>query len=347
MQSPKLTQISSLSCLLGIVLLLIGSASAQYRATQLVSNLAKVAPHQDAKLVNGWGIARGATSPFWVSDQGTSFSTLYDGSGNPQSLQVAIPSTGEGVPGPSGIVFNGSPDFRVSKNGLTGSAVFIFATIEGTLAGWRPSVDLNNAIQPPTTFPAGALYTGLAITTDGTNLLFAADNANNRVDVYNGSFNLIRTLNDPTIPAGFNAYGAQQINNQIYITFASTGDAPGGFIDIFSEAGQLVKRFAQGSPLNQPWGMALAPRNFGPFSTALLVGNNLPGGTINAFDATTGKFLGTLKDVTGRNLEIDQLWGIEFGGGTSANGAVNQLFYSAGPSNYANGAFGVIDFVGK
>jgi uncharacterized protein (TIGR03118 family) len=332
---------------LAIVTLLVSSASAQYKATQLVSNLANVAPHQDSKLLNAWGIARGATSPFWVSDQGSAFSTLYDGSGNPQGLQVAIPTVGNGFTGPSGIAFNGSPDFRVTKNGLTGPAIFIFSTVDGTISGWNFGVDLNNAVLVVDNSHSGAVYTGLAITTDGTNLLYAADNANNRVDVFNGSFKLISTLTDPTIPAGFAAYGVQQINNQIYVTFASTGDVANGFIDIFSETGAFVKRFAQGSPLNQPWGMALAPVKFGPFSTALLVGNNLPGGKINAFNITTGKFLGTLKNSAGQAIEIDQLWGLEFGGGSTANGAVNQLFYTAGPSNYANGAFGVIDFVGK
>jgi uncharacterized protein (TIGR03118 family) len=332
---------------LAAVLFMLSAASAQYQVTPLVSNLANVAPHQDTKLVNAWGIARSASGPFWVSDQGTSFSTLYDGSGNPQALQVAIPTVSTGFTGPSGIVFNGSPDFRVTKNGLTGTALFIFSTVDGTISGWSPSVDLNNAVVAYDNSHAGAVYTGLAISTDGTNLIFAADNANNRVDVYNGSFKLIDTFTDSTIPAGFTAYGIQQINNQIYVTFASVGDVANGFIDIFTESGAFVKRFAQGSPLNQPWGMALAPRNFGAFSTALLVGNNLPGGTINAFNITTGKFLGTLKNASGKNIQIDQLWGLEFGGGSSSNGAVNQLFYTAGPSNYANGAFGVVNFVGK
>jgi len=337
----------TLATFFAVVLVLASSAAGQYQATQLVSNLPNIAPIQDTKLVNAWGIARSATGPFWVSDQGTAFSTLYDGSGNPQALQVAIPTVSTGFSGPSGIVFNGSPDFRVTKNGLTGAALFIFATVDGTISGWSPSVDLNNAIIAYDNSRSGAVYTGLAISTDGTNLIFAADNANNRVDVYNGSFKLIDTFTDSTIPTGFTAYGIQQINNQIYVTFASVGDVANGFIDVFTESGAFVKRFAQGSPLNQPWGMALAPRNFGPFSTTLLVSNNLPNGTINAFNITTGKFLGTLKDASGKNIHIDQLWGLEFGGGSSSNGAVNQLFYTAGPSNYANGAFGVINFLGK
>jgi uncharacterized protein (TIGR03118 family) len=119
------------------------------------------------------------------------FSTLYDGSGNPVPLQVAIPTVGTGFTGPSGIVFNGSPDFRVSKNGLTGPSVFIFATVDGTISGWSPGVDLNHAVLAVDNSNSGAVYTGLAITTDGTNLLFAVDTANNRVDVYNVSFRLI------------------------------------------------------------------------------------------------------------------------------------------------------------
>jgi uncharacterized protein (TIGR03118 family) len=330
-----------------VVLVLLASASAQYQATQLVSNLPGVAPWQDTKLVNGWGLARAAGSPFWVSDQGTAFSTLYDGTGTPQGLQVAIPTVGTGFTGPSGIVFNGSGDFRVTKGGVTAPALFIFATVDGTLSGWNPGVDLTHAVIAPSNSPAGAVYTGLAITTDGTNLLFAADTANNRVDVYNGSFKLINMLTDPTIPAGFTAYGIQEINNQIFVTYASVGDVANGFIDVFSESGAFVKRFAQGKPLNQPWGMAVAPAHFGQFSGALLVGNNLPNGMINAFNLQTGKLLGTLKDSSGKPIVIDQLWGLKFGGGTPANGAVNQLFYTAGPSNYVNGTFGVINFVGK
>jgi len=153
------------------------------------------------------------------------------------------------------------------------------------------------------------------------------------------------TITDPTIPTGFSAYGVQQINSQIYVSYASTGEVANGFINIFTETGNFVKRFAQGFPLNQPWGMALAPLKFGPFSNALLVGNNLPGGKINAFNITTGAFMGSLKDSAGKRIEIDQLWGLEFGHGGSLNGPKNHLFFTAGPNNYANGRLGVIEFV--
>jgi len=325
-----------------------GTAAAQYQLSNLVENLPNKAPNTDPNLVNAWGLTRSGTGPFWVSDNGTGLSTLYDGLGNIQSLVVTIPAVAGNTGSPSGIVFNGGNDFVVKQNGLSGNALFIFATLDGTISGWSPSVALNSAVIAADNSKEGAVYTGLAISSGKNgNFLYAADTVNNRVDVYDGSFRLIKTLTDPTIPEGFSAYGIQDINSQVYVTFASTGNAPGGFIDIFSEQGAFVKRFAQGGTLNQPWGMALAPANFGPFSTALLVGDNIPDGTINAFNAKTGKFLGQLKDSSGKVIHIDQLWGLEFGGGSSSNGAVNQLFFTAGPSNYANGAFGTIQFTGK
>lgn len=325
-----------------------GTAAAQYKLSNVVENLPNKAPNTDPNLVNAWGLARSSTGPFWVSDNGTGLSTLYDGLGNIQSLVVSVPAVAGNVGSPSGIVFNGSNDFVVSQNGLSGTAFFLFATLDGTISGWSPSVALNNAVIGADNSKAGAVYTGLAISSGKNgNFLYAADTVNNRVDVYDGSFRLIKTLTDSTIPEGFSPYGIQDINSQVYVTFASTGNATGGFIDIFTEQGAFVKRFAEGGTLNQPWGMALAPVNFGPFSTALLVGDNLPNGTINAFNAKTGKFLGQLKDSSGKVIHIDQLWGLEFGGGSTSNGAVNQLFFTAGPSNYADGAFGVIQFAGK
>jgi uncharacterized protein (TIGR03118 family) len=324
------------------------AALAQYSLSVLVQNTPG-APHTDTNLVNGWGLARSSTSPFWVSDNGSGLSTLYDGTGNPQALVVTVPALTAGHTGsPTGIVVNGSKDFVVSQNGLSGAAIFIFATLDGSISGWNPGVNPTVAVIAKDNSNEGAQYTGLAISS-GThgNFLYAADTANNRVDVYDGTFQLIKTLTDPTIPKGFSAYGVQDLNGQVYVTFASVGNAGGGFIDIFSEEGAFVKRFTQGGTLVQPWGLALAPRNFGAFSTAILVGNNTPDGTISAFNAQSGKFLGRVADSTGNVIHIDQLWALEFGGGSASNGAVNQLFFTAGPDNYANGQFGVIQFVGK
>ena len=136
----------------------------------------------------------------------------------------------------------------------------------------------------------------------------------------------------------------QDIAGQVYVTYANSTGGPGGFVDIFTEAGTFVKRLVKGKPLNQPWGLAVASNNFGPFSGDLLVSNNTATGTINAFNLTTGAAAGTLKNAAGKPLAINGLWGIEFGGGLAANGGKNQLFYTAGP-NDTDGYFGVISFV--
>jgi uncharacterized protein (TIGR03118 family) len=220
--------------------------------------------------------------------------------------------------------------------------------LDGTISGWSPSVNLNSAIVGADKSKDGAVYTGLAISSGTSgNFLYAANAGQNRVDVFNGSFQLVKTFTDKNVPATFAPYGIQDINGLVYVTFASTGTVPGGVVDIFTEKGTLVKRFSSDSHLNQPWGLALAPKNFGPFSTALLVSNNLPNGVVNAFNASSGKFLGTLSDSSGKPLKIEQVWGLEFGGGSASNGNSNQLFFTAGPANYVNGLFGVIEFVGK
>jgi uncharacterized protein (TIGR03118 family) len=137
----------------------------------------------------------------------------------------------------------------------------------------------------------------------------------------------------------------QDIGGKVYVAYAAAdASKSGGFIDIFKEDGTLVKRFAHGKPLNQSWGFAVAPKNFGPLSNTLLVSNNTDAGTINAFNLKTGKFVGAVKNAAGKIIKIDQLWGIQFGGGTAANGNKNQLFFAAGPNNNLDGLFGVIEF---
>jgi len=165
----------------------------------------------------------------------------------------------------------------------------------------------------------------------------------NRVDMYDGSFNLVKSFTDSTIPAGFAPFGVQNIGGKLYVSYASTSGGTGGYIDIFKADGTFVKRFAHGAPLNQPWGFAVAPANFGPLSNTLLVSNNTKTGTINGFNLTTGKFVDTVKNSLGKPIFINGLWGIEFGGGTSSNGQKDQLFFTAGP-NDTDGFFGLIFF---
>ncbi|MGO9275622.1 MAG: TIGR03118 family protein [Terriglobia bacterium] len=328
------------ACLAVTLLFGPSAARAQYQVTNLVSNQEKTARVTDPLLVNAWGLVHGPGSPFWISDAGSGWSTLYTSNGTKEPLDVFIPTAGGDGPGsPTGIVFNGSQEFQVEA----WPALFLFATLDGTISGWAPQSNPNAAIIAVTT--PGASYTGLAITSKASgNFLFAVDNANNKVDIYDGTFKLVTSFTDTTVPVGFAAFGIQDFGGLVYVSFASSSGASGGFIDIFGEDGTLLKQLANGKPLNQPWGFAVAPKNFGPFSNTLLVSNNTNSGTINSFNAVTGQFVGTLTDTNGKVIHIDQLWGIEFGDGTGKNGAANQLFFTAGPDNNLAGLFGVIAF---
>ena len=327
-----------LTVVLGAVFALTpATAAAQYTLTNLVSNQTGKAKHVDPLLVNGWGLVYAPGGPFWLSDEGSGKSTLYDGAGVVQSLKVIVPpASGTGHGTPTGIVYNGSSEFQIRS----WTSLFLFATLDGTISGWSafdPSTALIGATR------AGAVYTGLAITSKASgNFLFAADAANNHVDIYDGSFNLVKSFTDATIPAGFAPFGIQDIGGKVYVSYASTSGGVGGYIDIFKEDGTFVKRFAHGKPLNQPWGMAVAPANFGVLSNALLISNNTLTGTINGFNLTTGKLMGPIKNAAGKAIVVNGAWGIEFGGGTSANGKTNQLFFAAGPNTDVNGMFGVI-----
>jgi uncharacterized protein (TIGR03118 family) len=319
-----------------------GTALAQYKLAKLVSNQSGQAKNTDPLLVNGWGLVYAPGGAFWVSDEGTGWSTLYDGMGNPQALQVVIPAFNSSYGGsPTGIVYNGSQEFNVEG----WASIFLFATLDGTISGWAPQSNPTSAIVAVNNWSSGAVYTGLAITNYSSgNFLFAADTANDKVDIYDGSFNFVSSFTDSTLPANFTPFGIQDINGQVYVSFADSTGGAGGYIDIFTEAGVFVKRLAQGKPLNQPWGFAVAPKNFGSLSGALLISNNLnSASTINGFSLKNGQFVGTIKNSAGKPILIDQLWGIEFGGGTAANGNKNQLFFAAGPDNNANGLFGLIE----
>jgi len=333
---------TTLTVALGVALILVSSAAvAQYKLTNLVSNQVGQARHLDPQMVNGWGLVYGPGSPFWVSDQGSGWSTLYTGTGIKLGLEVAVPSAnGKGTGQPTGIVFNGSSEFQVGGF----PARFLFATLDGTISGWAPQANPNAAIIAVPS--SGATYTGLAITSNASgNFLFAADLANNKIDMYDANFTLVSSFTDPTVPVGFAPFNVQDINGLLYVAMAAQDEGPGGFIDIFSEGGVFLKRLTQANVLNQPWGFAAAPKNFGPLSNTLLVSNNIDrNGTINAFNAITGEFVGTVRDQDGKPIHIDQLWGIDFGGGTANNGAKNSLYFTAGPNGNLAGTFGVITF---
>ncbi len=310
-------------------------ALAQYTATTLVKNTGKKG---DKQLINPWGLAYGPGDPFWLSDEGSGLSTLYTGAGVKQSLVVTIPTaSGTGTGSPTGIVYNSSSEFQIDR----WTSAFLFCTLDGTISGWS-HFDPNNALIAVNNSGSGAIYTGLAISASST-YIYAADFWNNKVDVYDGNFNLVTSFTDTKLPAGFAPFGIQDINGQVYVAFAATNGGKGGYIDIFTEGGTFVQTLIHGKPLDQPWGFAVAPSNFGTLSNTLLISNNTNSGTINGFNPTTGAFVGTVETSAGKAIHINQIWGIEFGGGSSNNGNTNQLFYTAGPKNNANGIFGVIN----
>jgi uncharacterized protein (TIGR03118 family) len=324
-----------------------------YLQTNLVSDIPGIARFTDPNLVNPWGLAYGPTGPFWVSDNNAAVSTLYTGNGQPQSLVVGIPGP-DGTPTsgtPTGIVFNGGSGFTVTDGTHSGTAFFIFATEDGTIAGWAPAVSFTQAeLAVPN--PGGtAVYKGLAmgVNSTGNTLLYATNFRAGTIDVFDTSFrnvDSVITFHDPHIPVGYAPFGIQNIGGQLFVTYAKQDAAkhdddagPGrGFVDVFTTDGVLVRRFASHGPLNSPWGMALAPSNFGPFSGDLLIGN-FGNGRINAFDPTTGAFLGALKDGNGNPIVIGGLWGLMFGNGAKA-GSKHTLFFSAGINHEGDGLFG-------
>ncbi len=319
------------------------TALAQYKLTILSSNQVKQARHDDPLLVNAWGLVHAPGSPWWVSDNNSGWSTLYDAQGNlQQTLKVLIPTAGENGPGlPTGIVWNGSKEFQVQG----AAAIFLFATLDGTISGWAPQSNFNQAIAAVNNASTGSVYTGLAISNNASgNHLYAADMANNKVDMFDGNFNLVKSFTDPSLPTGFAPFGIQDIDGEVYVAFASVSGGNGGYVEVFKEDGTPARTtpLIQGPPLNQPWGIAVAPKNFGMLSNTLLISNNTDHGTINAFNAADGKFVGKVKEANGKVISIDQLWGIGFGDGAGKNGAVNQLFFTAGPGNNLAGTFGVI-----
>src|SRR5579862_5456454 len=308
MQSSVRRFLTLAVCCLTVVMVTGAAVAQTFAGAYLVSNLSGKAAHTDPLLQNAWGLAYAPGGAFWISDDADGWSTLYDGSGNPQTLQVIVPSSsGTGPGSPTGIVYNGSSEFKIEN----WTSLFLFASLDGTISGWSAFFPSSTLIAVRS---AGSVYTGLAITSHASgNFLFAADNANNKIDIYDANFNLVKSFTDSSIPTGFSVFGIQDIGGQLYVSFASTSGGVGGFIDIFKEDGTFVKHFAHGKPLNQPWGFAVAPKNFGPLSGTLLISNNTNTGTINGFNLKTGKFVGTITDSTNKPIKINQLWAIEFG----------------------------------
>jgi uncharacterized protein (TIGR03118 family) len=369
-----------------VLVLITGAASfgQHYTQTNLVSNESGVAPVTDPQLINPWGISRGSGSPWWVSDNATGFSTLYNGAGTKQSLIVTIPpadpnnkKTPTGTP--TGTIFNGSQtDFLLAP---AKPALFLFSTIDGTISGWNPGVAATLAVIVVKTTD-GSSYTGLTSAfINGKPFLYAANFNKGRVDVYDNAFHVVQLSKehfnqdasngdahsagnpfvDEQLPRGYVPFNVQAIGNNIVVTYALheegsqfETDGPGlGFVDIYSSTGQLLQRLEHGDWLNAPWGVALAPLDFGRFSHDLLIGQFAGGGDtqssgfIAAYDLTTGKFDGLLQDASGKPLAINGVWALSPGNvspnnNDAAAAPAAEVYFTAGPNHGSGGLLGYL-----
>jgi uncharacterized protein (TIGR03118 family) len=339
-----------------------------YRQINLVGYQPGMAPHTDPNL-NGWGMAFAPDGPFVVADTATGVATTYNAEGKPLPTVVTIPAAPGLPPGtvgsPAGLVYNPTSDFVISANGRSAPARFIFDTLDGLICGWNPRVDpthaivmVDNSAEAP--FPAS--YTGLVIARNskGQNVLYAADSgasptaSNNRFDMFDGSLHSLGSFTDPNVATqypGNTAFQVEEVGGRLFVTFGGFNPPFGGVVDVFDTDGNLLtpNHFAANAPgqgpLENPWGIVLAPDHFGDFSNKLLIGNVEGAGNINAFDPVTGAFLGPLRGRDGTPVAIPGLWDLSFGGGDKNNGKPNQLFFDAGPNAVTfagNGLFGMI-----
>ena len=321
------------------------SAAAQsYSEVRLVSDTAAGGGAKiDPNLVNPWGLAAFPGAPWWVSDNGTGLSTLYDGSGNIQGLVVTIPPSVSAPPGstgtPTGIIANTTSDF--------GGAAFIFDSEDGSISSWSGAPSASIVVDKG----AAAVYKGLALgQMNGVNVLYAANFRAGTVEAYDTNFNPITlasgAFTDPKLPAGYAPFNVQVLNGNVFVAYAlqdaakhDEQDGPGlGFLEEFDTSGKSIMRFQHGSYLNAPWGLAIAPSNFGAFSNDVLVGN-FGSGTVIAFDHSSGKVKGVLKNAQGAAIQVVGLWALNFGLGGQA-GPTNWLYFTAGIKGESHGVFG-------
>jgi uncharacterized protein (TIGR03118 family) len=329
-----------------------------YEVTALVADTAGAARSVDANLVNGWGLVASPTSPWWLADNGTGRSTLYDGTGTPQALVVDVPGAG-GPAAPTGIVFNGGAAFLLHNGTTTAAARFLFASEDGTLSGWAGSTGAHVVVDSSA---AGAVYKGLAIAaTAAGDRLFATDFHNGRVDVFDGTFAPVAgpAFVDRRLPRGYAPFGIRTLGGVVYVTYARQDaarhdevDGRGrGFVSAFDTSGKLLGRIASRGHLDAPWGLALAPANFGSAAGQLIVGNfgdgrliayppfstSTPRGEEDEREGSGGRLL---RGASGP-LSIDGLWGLSFGNGARA-GPADRLYFAAGPGGEQHGLFGYI-----
>lgn len=338
-----------------VFMLCTGAAFAQhYTRTDLTADTAGL-PNMDPNLVNAWGMSRGTGSPWWISDNGTGLTTLYDANGVPQSLIVTVAHPDGSTSAPTGTVFNAfNGAFEVAP---TFRSIFLFATEDGTISGWNPNVNLNSTIIEVNHSKDGANYKGLAIgMTAGGPRLYVTNFASGAVEVYDSKFRRInsnRGFMDEKLPPNYAPFGIQNVGGNIVVTYAKRlpGEedelhGPGlGYVNVYDLSGKLLLRLQHNSTMNAPWGIAQAPGDFGAFSHRLIIAN-FGDGFLHAYNAVSGKHEGQLLDANGAPIWIDGLWAISFGGNSTNNGMLNELYFTAGPNEENNGLLGKLAPVG-
>jgi uncharacterized protein (TIGR03118 family) len=314
-----------------------------YSWTNFQSDIAGVAQHIDDNLVNPWGMAVSANGTIWVSDNGTGVSTLYGQDGTARSLVVTIPTAARnrGTGNPTGVVFNSTQFFQVTKNGSSGPALFIFVSEDGSISGWNPNVDPTNAIiavdNGRNHGHNRAIYKGATLgVANGHNFLYVTDFHTGNVETYDENFHQVNRNGfvDPSLPRGYAPFGIRQFNGEIFVTYAlqdrkGEDDVPGpghGFVNVFDTSGNFLRRLVSNGNLNSPWGLALV-------EGTLWVGN-FGDGFINNYDPNTGAFIETLMRADGTPLQFDGLWDLL----PQANG----VFFTAGIADEEHGLFGII-----
>jgi uncharacterized protein (TIGR03118 family) len=334
-------------------------ATNRYMNTPLTTN-GSGGTFSDTNLVNPWGLSRSSGGPWWVSDNGTGLSTLYTGTGSVNSLVVKIPAAkpGSGTWGsPTGTVFNGSMGFTI---GSGDPAIFMFATEDGTVSGWNPNVSLNNAVIAVNESKQGASFKGATMATanlpgnTSQTLLYTADFTLGKIEVFDSSFHHVRAVedafrdnDDEDSPGSYSPFNVQNLGGNIYVAYAKLGSGNNqqngaglGEVKIYSPEGHMLMKLQHGAWLNAPWGMAVAPSDFGPYSHSILVGN-FGSGWIAAFNPVTGRFQDFLRDTTGQLVTIPGLWAIVPGNDTKSGNATS-LYYSAGGANEKSGVLGTL-----
>jgi len=329
---------------LGAAMFTVASARADtYSWTNFQSDIPGVAQHVDPNLVNPWGMAASGNGVIWVSDNGTGVSTLYNQDGTARSLVVEIPTAARnrGVGNPTGVVFNNTAFFQVTKNGTSAPAFFIFVSEDGSISGWNPTVDPTHAIiavDNGTNHGVNhAVYKSATLgVANGHNFLYASNFHTGHVETYDENFHQVTPngFTDPNLPAGYAPFGVRNFNGEIFVTYAKQDharhdDVPGpgfGFVNVFDTSGNFLRRLVSNGNLNAPWGLAIV-------DSELWVGN-FGDGLINVYDPMTGAFIETLVRADGTPLQFDGLWDLLPLG--------NGVYFTAGIADEGHGLFGLI-----